>query len=137
EQFLTEFRGRGERPVHALLNTHHHPDHTGGNQILAPIAQQLVAHSRSVENQRRSAQDRNVEADQAYPEITFTDSWPLNIGDESIRAQFDGPAHTGGAVTVFFANANIVHMGDLVNSRGYANIDAPAGGSVHGWIDVL
>jgi len=30
-----------------------------------------------------------------------------------------------------------VHLGDLLNNRGYPNVDAPAGASVHGWIQVL
>ena len=33
--------------------------------------------------------------------------------------------------------ANVVHLGDLLNNRGYPNVDAPAGASVHGWIRVL
>jgi hypothetical protein len=28
-------------------------------------------------------------------------------------------------------------MGDLINNRGFPNIDAVSGGSVHGWIRVL
>jgi cyclase len=28
-------------------------------------------------------------------------------------------------------------MGDLINNRGYANVDAGAGASVHGWVKVL
>jgi glyoxylase-like metal-dependent hydrolase (beta-lactamase superfamily II) len=48
-----------------------------------------------------------------------------------------GPAHTGGDAAIHFQQANIVHLGDLLNNRGYPNVDAPAGASVHGWIQVL
>ncbi len=48
-----------------------------------------------------------------------------------------GPAHTGGDASIHFEQANVVHLGDLLNNRGYANVDGPAGASVHGWIQVL
>ena len=59
------------------------------------------------------------------------------MGDETIRARHWGPAHTGGDVSIHFEQANMVHLGDLLNNRGYPNVDAPAGASVHGWIQVL
>ena len=61
----------------------------------------------------------------------------MTIGDETIRARHWGIAHTGGDAAIHFEQANIVHLGDLLNNRGYPNCDAPAGGSVHGWISVL
>ncbi|HUG44341.1 MAG TPA: MBL fold metallo-hydrolase, partial [Acidobacteriota bacterium] len=48
-----------------------------------------------------------------------------------------GPAHTGGDATIFFENANVVHMGDLVFNRLYPFIDRPSGASVQGWIRLL
>ena len=39
--------------------------------------------------------------------------------------------------SIHFQQANIVHLGDLLNNRGYPNCDAPAGGTVHGWMLVL
>ena len=47
------------------------------------------------------------------------------------------PDHTGGDAAIHFQQANIVHLGDPLNNRGYPNVDAPAGASVHGWIQVL
>ena len=39
--------------------------------------------------------------------------------------------------SIHFEQANIVHLGDLLNNRGYPNCDAPAGATVHGWMQVL
>jgi cyclase len=135
--FLAGLRGRSPLPIDVLFNTHHHPDHSGGNAVLRGAAQRIVAHTRSAENQRTSARARGVEADQAYPDTTFQETWSAEVGDERIRAKHFGPAHTGGDVAVFFENANVVHLGDLLNNRGYPNVDAPAGASVQGWIRVL
>ena len=40
-----------------------------------------------------------------------------------------GPAHTGGDASIHSEQANVVHLGDLLNNRGYPNVDAPAGAS--------
>ena len=61
----------------------------------------------------------------------------MKLGDETVRARHWGPAHTGGDAAIHFEQANVVHLGDLLNNRGYPNVDAPAGASVHGWIQVL
>lgn len=134
---LSGLRERTARPIDVLINSHHHPDHTGGNQVVREAAERIVAHTRSAENQRASARQRGVEAQQAYPDTTFDDVWSVQVGDEAVRAKYYGPAHTGGDVAIYFENANVVHMGDLINNRGYANVDGPAGASVHGWIRVL
>ena len=133
--FLKGLKERSTRRIDVLVNSHHHGDHTGGNTVLRGSAQTIVAHTRSLENQRNVAQKAGVEV--TLPDTTFTDTWSVKIGDETIRAKHYGPAHTGGDVTIFFEQANVLHLGDLLNNRGYPNVDGPAGASVHGWIRVL
>ena len=132
---LAGLKERSPRQIDVLINSHHHPDHTGGNGVLRPAAKQIVAHVRSAENQKIQAE--RMKAPTALPDVTFPDTWSVTLGDETIRARHWGPAHTGGDVSIHFEQANVVHLGDLLNNRGYANVDGPAGASVHGWIQVL
>ena len=48
---LSGLKERSQRQIDVLINSHHHPDHTGGNGVLRPAAKQIVAHVRSSENQ--------------------------------------------------------------------------------------
>ena len=132
---LSGLKERSQRQIDVLINSHHHPDHTGGNGVLRSAAKQIVAHARSLENQK--AQAERSKTPTTLPDVTFPETWNVTLGDETVRARHWGPAHTGGDASIHFEQANVVHLGDLLNNRGYPNVDAPAGASVHGWIQVL
>ena len=125
---------RSSRAIDLLINTHHHADHTGGNQVFQPVVGSIVAHENSASWQRRTAEDQST---QAYPDTTFTDEWQTSIGDETIVARYHGAGHTSGDVVVTFEQANVVHMGDLMFNRLHPFIDRSSGARIGNWIDVL
>lgn len=128
---------RGGDAIDALINSHHHGDHTAGNGVFRPVARMIVAHRRAPELQRRSAETAGTLDAQTFADTTFDREWAISVGDETVSARHYGPAHTGGDCTIHFQQANIVHMGDLVFNRAYPFIDRPGGASVQGWIDLL
>ncbi len=133
ENLADGLRDRGSENIDVLVNTHHHRDHTAGNGVLAPHARSIVAHARVPELQRAYEADEP----QTYADTTFDREWSIAIGDETVRARHYVPAHTGADATVFFEEANVVHMGDLMFNRLYPFIDGPSGASVRGWIETL
>ena len=130
-------RERSERGIDILINTHHHGDHTGGNQVFQGVVKHIVAHSLVPELQRRAAAGAGTEADQAYANVTFVESWRIHLGTEIVSARHYGPGHTGGDIVVHFENANVVHMGDLMFNRVHPRIDRPSGASIANWITTL
>ncbi len=134
---VTGLEERGGLPIDALINSHHHGDHTAGNGVFRDVSGMIVAHRRVPELQREAARADGSEEDQTYPDTTFDDSWSLEVGDEVVRASYYGPAHTSGDATIHFQEADVVHMGDLVFNRLYPFIDRAAGASVQGWIELL
>lgn len=120
-----------------LINTHHHGDHTNGNPVFKPVAKQMVAHENVPKLMRQAAQEDEDGTERAYPETTYTDAWKMDVGDETVHAKYYGRAHTSGDSVVYFENANVVHMGDLVFNRMNPYTDRPAGASIHNWINVL
>ena len=125
-----------KRPIDVLFNTHHHGDHTAGNITFKPVTRKIVAHVKVPELQK-AATKPGTEAAQAYADTTFTESWSATLGRETVHARHLGPAHTGGDSVIFFEQANVVHMGDLVFNRLHPYIDKAAGASIAGWITVL
>jgi glyoxylase-like metal-dependent hydrolase (beta-lactamase superfamily II) len=128
---------RGDGPLAYAINTHHHGDHTGGNPVFKPEAGALVAQARVPELQRQSAEESGTVDQQAFAETTFEETWTAEVGDETLRLEHYGPAHTGGDAIIHFQKANIVHMGDLIFNRVYPYIDVGGGASTEGWIGAL
>lgn len=134
---LAGLPGRGDRMLDVVINTHHHGDHTGGNQVLKSSTKTIVAHANVPKLQFAAAEKANTLAKQAYADTTFPDVWRRQLGDEIVTAQYHGAAHTNGDVIVIFEKANVVHLGDLLFNRMYPAVDRAAGASFRHWITVL
>ena len=132
---LSGLKERSPRAIDVLINTHHHPDHTGGNGVLRPAAKQIVAHERSKQNQVAQAERMKSSSHASGRDLH------RHVERHARRRDDPGAALGTGAhrrrCLLHFEQANVVHLGDLLNNRGYPNVDAPAGASVHGWIRVL
>ncbi len=125
------------RPIDAVINTHHHGDHTGGNGTFKPAAKKIVGHVNVPINQKTQAAAQKDAPVPVPPDTTFSDSYKVSVGDETIVARYFGPAHTSGDSIIHFEKANVAHMGDLMFNRRHAFIDRSTGGTAKGWITVL
>ena len=137
QHLVAALKKTADIPLNLLINTHHHGDHTGGNIVFKGLVSHVVAHENSLKNQKAVAEKSNTVDKQLFPDVTFKDSWKQKVGSESIRAYYFGPAHTDGDALIHFENANVLHMGDLMNNRRYPFIDRSAGASISNWITVL
>ena len=124
------------RPVDALINTHHHGDHTGGNAAFRGRARRVVAHEMAA-GHMRNPPGAQPPADTLFPDVTFADSWSLDVGDELVSVQYYGRAHTSGDAVITFERANVAHLGDLMFHRRHPVVDRSAGATLRGWMEVL
>lgn len=124
----------GSGPEKVLFNTHHHGDHTNGNPVFAEDGYRIIGHANVPELQRMFAEDGT---EPTVPETTFEVNYNLEVGNETIHAKYYGPAHTKGDSVIWFENANIAHMGDLVFNRLYPFIDREGGALIANWIPLL
>ena len=138
EVCLQGLEQRSVRRIDAVINTHHHGDHIGGNAVFQSKAGMIVSHERVPGLQRAAAEAAGADAPpQAYADTTFADLWRQSFGDVTVSAWHYGPGHTGGDAVVLFEEANVAHMGDLCYNQRHPNIDPPAGASARSWVTVL
>lgn len=120
----------GGKPLTTLVNTHMHGDHVGGNRALAAKAN-IIAH----ENVYSRLQANPEFPKEGLPKTTFSEQLKLRLNGHTVRLQYMPPSHTDGDIVVWFEEANVVHMGDLLFAERFPFIDTSNGGSVSGYID--
>lgn len=134
---LDGLKSRAAHPIDFLFNTHHHVDHTAGNPVMRPAVTRIVAQQGEPALQRQASAQTHTLAQQVYPDTLFGTRWKTVLPEETISAQYYGPAHTGADIIVRFEEAGVVHMGDLVWNRLHPFVDRPAGASIVNWQQAL
>lgn len=121
-----------DAPVKYVINTHLHPDHTGGNPPLRDLGIAIVAS----ENARRIMAQR---AQSGLPNITMRDSLRIWLDDMPIDLRYFGRGHTDGDIVVHLPTENTLITGDLFALYGpyRAVIDYTAGASLRDWTRTL
>jgi glyoxylase-like metal-dependent hydrolase (beta-lactamase superfamily II) len=127
-------------PIKQLINTHWHFDHTGGNEWLHEAGASILAH----ENTRKHLLvDTRVEGWKytfpaapagAIPTTVFKDDYTLHANDTTLVLKHYVPAHTDSDISVYFTEADVLHVGDTFWNRDYPFIDYSTGGSIDGQI---
>lgn len=140
EKILDALGGLSNESVRFVLNTHHHPDHVGGNRNMGREGAVIVAHE-NVRNILKAgftsgdlAQALTSEQKLGLPIVTFTDSVDFHLNGDSIHVFYNGPGHTNGDSFVYFTEDNIIHTGDVFRTTSYPRVDTGAGGTFHGII---
>lgn len=116
----------GERPK-LILNTHFHGDHTGGNPFFGATGT-IVAH----DNVRTRLAAQDGFPSQGLPVLTFADRVSVHFNDDTIDVVHFPAGHTDGDSVVWFRQANVLHMGDLLFNGAFPFIDLASGGSIDG-----
>lgn len=128
-------------PVSHLFNTHWHGDHTGGNDVFGSAGAQIIAHNnvyvRMSTDQNRGGKITSASPESALPKITFEDRMHFYVLEEPALFIHVHNAHTDGDAFVWFAESNVMHMGDVFFNGRYPYIDLNSGGSLEGMIKAV
>ncbi|MCX5076260.1 MBL fold metallo-hydrolase [Streptomyces sp. NBC_00513] len=108
-----------------VVNTHHHGDHTYGNEVFAPEAL-ILGHDNARAEQLAAGHQLEMiwpttdfgDVAITPPDLTYNDRATLHVGDIEVRVIHPGVAHTTGDSLVWLPGQRVVFTGDLVFSGG-------------------
>ena len=145
EKVLAAIRKLSDKPLRYIVNTHFHPDHTGGNLTIGKAgsttrggATEIIAHENVLNRMSAPAGKQSPTPTEAWPTDTFfPEEKDFFFNEEAVMLYHDGAAHTDGDTIVFFRRSDVVVAGDIFITTGYPVIDSQNGGSVYGIINGL
>jgi cyclase len=157
DKILAAIRKLSTKPLRYIINTHVHPDHTGGNENLARAGSTIaggnvvgtigasasqgatvIAHENVLNRMSAPTGQQAPMPIGAWPTDTFfTLEKEVFFNGEAIQVLHQPAAHTDGDSIVFFRRSDVVSTGDIFDTTGYPIIDAQRGGSIQGIVDAL
>ncbi len=129
DEVLADLRRLSRAPLAAVINTHHHWDHTFGNARFAPVP--IWGHVRCAERvrdegeamrQRVAAQapeyaDELGEVVLTPPDRTFDESALLDLGNRQLELRYLGHGHTDNDIVISVPDAATLFVGDLLENN--------------------
>ena len=127
--FNAQLKAVSPLPVKYILNTHHHPDHTGNNGALVDLGAKVIGLEALKTNM---AADPRTAQIAGRPTETFAKDYVLKFGGVQVEAHHYGNAHTNDDTVVYFPDLKIAMISDTVTDTNPV-VDWANGGSVLGW----
>jgi glyoxylase-like metal-dependent hydrolase (beta-lactamase superfamily II) len=133
-------------PIKIVVNSHIHPDHTGGNAFFAKQGAVIFSQENLREEMLRppSQGNANRPLDPAgVPSITYRYGSPgasavtIHMNGETVDFIPMMPSHTAGDTIVRFQKANLIYIEDFYRNFGYPFADQANGGSIKGMIQAV
>ena len=121
-------------PIRFMVNTHVHPDHTGGNENFAKLGVVLLS---SDQLRTRLGGGARPAPAGALATVTYDGPVTVHMNGDDVQLIRVRNAHTDGDTMVKFPKADVIMTGDFYRQIGYPFPDRNSGGSVQGLIDGL
>jgi len=110
-----------DKPVRYVVYSHAHWDHARGGRIFKQEGAKFIAQERCVNNFLESPN-----ADIVMPDITFRDTYSVELGGTSLDLYYFGPSHGTCLIVMVPRPHKMIYTVDLVTPR-------PAGGGYLPW----
>jgi cyclase len=135
-------------PIRFLVDTHYHPDHTGGNPNFARLGALIFAREEARQALITPPPPAVLAAigdaaswkdPERLPIVTYGSNSPLKIhfDSETIDLIPHPSGHTNGDTMIRFETANVIMIGDFYRNYGYPFVDATRGASFKGTLEAV
>jgi glyoxylase-like metal-dependent hydrolase (beta-lactamase superfamily II) len=125
---IAETEGVGNTVTH-LVYSHHHADHAGAADL---FGNDLV---RIGHEDTRRLLLRDNDPTRPAPEVTFRDTYTLEVGGERVELAFHGPNHSPDNIFIHFPEHDALMLIDIVNSGWVPIYNCNLSEDIPGYID--
>jgi glyoxylase-like metal-dependent hydrolase (beta-lactamase superfamily II) len=129
-------------PIKYLINTHFHGDHTGGNEnfqkdgVIVVAQDNIGVRLAAGTTNGTSGNKTPPRPAAALPKQTYIGGTiTIEVGGRKAQLTHANNAHTDGDTYVYFADANVLATGDVMNNNHrYQQVDFANGGDIRGMV---
>lgn len=142
-RLLEQLRAFAPNGSYTLFNTHWHDEQIAGNEALGKLGATIVGHEKT--KLHLATPVWQAEAESYKPALpaaaqttrSFYTEDSLEAGNETVDFGHLALAHTDGDIYIFFRNADVLAVGDVVSPARDPSFDWFASGWIGGRVDAL
>jgi glyoxylase-like metal-dependent hydrolase (beta-lactamase superfamily II) len=142
DRVIAAIKKLSDKPIRWVLNTHFHPDHTGGNEAVSKAGSkttggpaEVLAHENVLT--RMSAPAAKLPTALWPTDTYFPEEKDIYFNGEAVMLYHEPSAHTDGDSIIFFRKSDVVFAGDTFVTTSYPFIDQANGGTIQGELNAL
>lgn len=141
QKMTAALSGISNDPLKYLINTHWHFDHADGNEWVHNAGATIIAHENTLKNLSTNitVKDWNytfpASPKGALPATVFKKEHTLKFNGSDVQMKYYPAAHTDSDISVYFPEADVLHVADTWWNSYYPFIDHSSGGTLDGMIN--
>lgn len=113
ENILSAISDVTDEPITHVIYSHFHGDHIGGAHVF-PDDVIVIAHEDTAAQLERSLPCHQCSGPRPMPDITFSDNYRLEVGNQVIELEYKGPNHTEGNIFIYAPKQNVLMVVDII-----------------------
>ena len=113
ENILNAISDVTDEPITHVIYSHFHGDHIGGAHVF-PDDAIVIAHEDTAAQLERGLPCDQCSGPRPIPDITFSDDYRLEVGNQVLELEYRGPNHAEGNIFIYAPKQKVLMVVDII-----------------------